>query len=80
MKRRDAPARDGTNRSAANRGATYHVCPTCARSVHASAAEHYCPNDGTKLLIACPACGTSIRTPYARFCTHCGEALTQRTP
>jgi predicted amidophosphoribosyltransferase len=49
------------------------LCPTCSRSVPASTAEKYCPNDGTKLLERCPCCDRPILTPFARFCAGCGQ-------
>lgn|GEM_PF-3239267 len=60
-------------------GATYHLCPQCARAVNAAAGERYCPNDGARLVTACGACGERIRTPYARYCTACGCALVPET-
>ncbi|MBC7645804.1 MAG: hypothetical protein H7095_01660 [Pseudopedobacter sp.] len=36
----------------------------CFRSVPASTAEKYCPNDGTKLLECCPCCERPILTPF----------------
>jgi Double zinc ribbon len=55
--------------------ATYHLCPRCFRAVSSSSGEHYCPNDGTRLLAACPYCHTEIVSPYARFCVACGKGL-----
>ena len=43
--------------------AHFLLCPTCFRSVPASTAEKYCPNDGTKLLECCPCCERPILTP-----------------
>jgi hypothetical protein len=53
----------------------FHLCPKCFRAVPASSGEHYCLNDGQRLLEACPQCGTRITSPYARHCGHCGKAL-----
>ena len=52
---------------------TFHLCPRCFRAVPAAAGEHYCPNDGTALLSACPACDAPIASPYAHFCIACGH-------
>jgi predicted amidophosphoribosyltransferase len=54
---------------------TYQLCPRCFRAVPSSSEEHYCPNDGTRLLAACPHCQAAIVSPYARFCTTCGKSL-----
>jgi len=50
----------------------YHLCPHCFRATPAEAAERYCPNDGTELLRACPACRAPITSPHSRFCARCG--------
>jgi hypothetical protein len=50
----------------------YRLCLRCFRAVPATSSECYCTNDGTKLLEACPSCGTPITSPYARFCATCG--------
>ncbi|WP_456833082.1 double zinc ribbon domain-containing protein [Deinococcus sp. UYEF24] len=55
---------------------TYRLCPQCGRAVPAREPERYCPNDGALLLVACPACQSPITSPYARYCTRCGVALT----
>lgn len=52
---------------------TYHLCPRCYRATPAGLHEVYCPNDGTKLLTACPNCATPITSPYSRFCVRCGH-------
>lgn len=57
--------------------ATYRLCPACGRTLPSQSREHYCSNDGARLLSACPVCHTPITSPYARYCTHCGHALTQ---
>lgn len=54
----------------------YRLCPHCARAVPIASSELYCVNDGTWLLEACLQCGAPITSPYARFCTRCGTALT----
>lgn len=51
---------------------TYHLCPECFRATPAQAKERYCPNDGTRLLEACPQCHASISSPHAQFCSQCG--------
>jgi NMD protein affecting ribosome stability and mRNA decay len=54
----------------------YRLCPRCTRTVHASSYEHYCINDGSRMLEACPVCGTQITSPYARYCAACGFKMT----
>lgn len=54
---------------------TYHLCPSCGRATPAELGERHCPNDGSKLLSACPNCGAAFTMPYIRYCTHCGRAL-----
>lgn len=54
---------------------SYHLCPICARSVPARAGERHCPNDGARLLEACPKCNTKISNPYAQHCTNCGHGF-----
>lgn len=58
-------------------GATYRLCPRCGRTLPSSSREHYCSDDGARLLGDCPACHAPITSPYARYCTRCGHALTQ---
>jgi hypothetical protein len=53
----------------------YHLCPLCYRATPAQAKESFCPNDGTRLLTACQTCGSSIASPYSRFCSACGKSL-----
>ena len=53
----------------------YRLCPNCARAVPSSSPEHYCINDGTWLIDACPLCSAPISSPYACYCASCGEAL-----
>ncbi|CAN5570810.1 hypothetical protein BH24DEI1_BH24DEI1_14480 [soil metagenome] len=53
--------------------AHYRLCPRCFRAVPEAAGEVYCPNDGTRLLAACPACSAPITSPYSRFCVRCGD-------
>jgi uncharacterized Zn finger protein (UPF0148 family) len=55
--------------------ATYHLCPTCLRATPALAGELFCPNDGARMLVACPACATPLTSPYARYCSACGTQL-----
>lgn len=55
--------------------ALYCLCPQCARAVPLRSGERYCVNDGEPMLVACPACGAGITSPYARFCGKCGAAL-----
>jgi hypothetical protein len=55
---------------------SYRLCPRCTRTVHASSNEHHCINDGTRMLEACPVCGTPITNPYARYCATCGHEMT----
>lgn len=50
----------------------YRICPRCFRGVPAGSSEHYCTNDGTRLIEACPNCKAHISSPYARFCAECG--------
>ncbi|UQN08693.1 zinc ribbon domain-containing protein [Deinococcus sp. QL22] len=52
---------------------TYRLCPRCLRAVPGHSPEHYCVNDGTKLLSACPVCQAAILSPYALFCAGCGH-------
>ena len=54
---------------------TYLLCPKCQRTVPAAANERFCPNDGSRMLSACLHCGTTITSPYSRFCTCCGKKL-----
>ena len=56
------------------RKATYHLCPRCLRAVPAQSGEHYCINDGERLLERCPNCGKAITSPFARHCANCGHA------
>jgi predicted RNA-binding Zn-ribbon protein involved in translation (DUF1610 family) len=51
---------------------TYRLCPRCFRAVAEAAEESYCPNDGEKLLAACPRCEAPITSPYSHFCVKCG--------
>ncbi len=53
----------------------YHLCPRCYRATPASVKEMYCPNEGTKLLTACPNCAAPISSPYNRFCAACGQGF-----
>lgn len=56
---------------------TYRLCPACGRAVPIRVLEHHCPNDGSPMLQACPACQAPITSPYARYCTRCGSSLMQ---
>ena len=51
----------------------YHFCPCCHRATPAQADEHFCPNDGSKMLQNCPNFQRPITSPYARFCPGCGQ-------
>ncbi len=53
----------------------YRLCPRCARAVPHRSGERYCPNDGARLMDACPQCWSPITSPYARFCVRCGTDL-----
>ena len=50
----------------------YRLCPRCFRAVPVHSGEHFCANDGQKLLKRCPKCQTPIKSPYFRFCVRCG--------
>ena len=50
----------------------YRLCPRCFRAVPLASNEQFCANDGMPLLEACPKCGSSITSPYARYCVVCG--------
>ena len=54
---------------------SYLLCPKCQRTLPAASKERYCPNDGSRMLTACPHCNAAITSPYSRFCTACGEKL-----
>ena len=54
---------------------SYRLCPRCFRAVPLESEELFCPNDGEKLLERCPHCAARIKSPYARFCVSCGQAL-----
>lgn len=54
---------------------SYRICPVCSRATPSSAGETYCPNDGAKLLQACPGCGAAIGSPFGEFCSACGNRL-----
>lgn len=56
-------------------GVAYRLCPRCFRAVPVASGEKYCPNDGTRLLEACPRCQAPITSPYARFCVVCGQGF-----
>lgn len=56
-------------------GIFYRLCPRCYRAVPAHSQEHYCLNDGERLLEACPRCQARLTSPYARFCGICGCEL-----
>jgi hypothetical protein len=57
------------------RALRYWLCVRCFRAVPATTREHYCINDGTHMLEACPSCATPIVSPYARYCAGCGLAF-----
>ena len=52
--------------------ASFRLCPRCSRAVPLRSGEHYCINDGTPLLEACPSCHSRITSPHARHCANCG--------
>jgi predicted amidophosphoribosyltransferase len=52
--------------------ARFRLCLECFRAVPVDSKEVYCINDGTKMIEACPRCGTHITSPYAHFCPTCG--------
>lgn len=54
---------------------SYRLCPHCMRATPSAAEERYCPNDGTAMLSACPACGAPILSPYGSYCVRCGHRL-----
>lgn len=56
-------------------GPEYAICPQCGRAVPSRAGEQFCLNDGQRLVVACPACGAAIGSPYARHCGQCGANL-----
>lgn len=70
----NTPTADSTGRSAELQ---FALCPRCFRAVPRHSGEHYCSNDGLRLLLACPACAAPIRSPVARYCTQCGANLTE---
>jgi hypothetical protein len=51
----------------------FRLCPKCHRAVPGHSEERYCINDGELLLEHCPVCKTRIRSPFAKFCGHCGQ-------
>ncbi len=57
---------------------TYRLCLRCYRAVPASSPERHCINDGEQLLEACPRCGSTITSPYARHCGACGQSFEQQ--
>jgi hypothetical protein len=59
---------------------TYHLCPRCFRAVPEVSEEAYCPNDGAKLLAACPCCAAPITSPYCHFCVRCGCDFASSAP
>ncbi|GHF40824.1 putative amidophosphoribosyltransferase [Deinococcus metalli] len=75
----DGP-RQWSRRFALRHDADYALCPRCWRAVPARLGEHYCVNDGARLLSACPACRRPIASPYARYCAGCGQAYGEGPP
>jgi hypothetical protein len=61
-------------------GLSFRVCLQCRRAVPSESDEHYCINDGTKMLECCPKCDSSITSPYALFCGACGHAFRNEQP
>lgn len=53
----------------------YRLCPQCGNYSHVSEGQSYCGLCGTKLLGACPRCGSAIHYPTARFCPDCGVLM-----
>lgn len=60
---------------AVSKTSAYKLCPRCFRALPLDSAEVYCPNDGQKLLTACPKCQALITSPFARHCVSCGHSL-----
>ncbi|MBB5376178.1 putative amidophosphoribosyltransferase [Deinococcus metalli] len=58
-----------------HRGVTYRLCPRCGRALPSVSEERYCPHDGARLIGHCPGCHADITSPYARYCTRCGQEL-----
>jgi membrane protease subunit (stomatin/prohibitin family) len=54
---------------------TYYICPQCDYFSNARLQEKFCSNCGTRLLMACPGCQSTINNPYAKFCSDCGQQL-----
>jgi hypothetical protein len=52
--------------------ARFRLCPVCARAVPIESQEHYCINDGARMLECCPKCQAGIHSPYTRHCSSCG--------
>lgn len=48
-------------------------CAACGHLVAAGA--NFCDRCGGRAPAACPACGTEVATPTARYCSSCGEKL-----
>jgi hypothetical protein len=75
------PSRSGVTVSIETR---YRLCPQCHHSVTAETGDHYCVNDGTPMIDACPRCQAAIRVAGAHFCANCGleyqSHVTQATP
>jgi len=59
-------------------GLFFRLCPHCYRAVPLHSSEHFCTNDGERMLEACPGCGAKITSPYARFCGVCGHEFAKR--
>ena len=59
---------------------TYLLCPKCQRKLPVASKERYCPNDGSRMLRACPQCNASITSPYSSYCTKCGKKLLEDVP
>jgi predicted RNA-binding Zn-ribbon protein involved in translation (DUF1610 family) len=52
--------------------ARFRLCPVCTRAVPIESQEHYCINDGARMLERCPKCQAGIHSPYTRHCSSCG--------
>jgi hypothetical protein len=58
-----------------NESVSYLLCPRCLRAVPRESGERFCPNDGIRLLLACPKCNHPITSPFNHYCTQCGHSF-----